>query len=212
MRRLQKEEKPKILKEREAEWTTEYLACRASGDKLPSRWRHPQIKSALTVETNERCAYCDSTMAVVNFPHVEHILPKKVFPELVVAWTNLTLVCERCNNEKLDYYSQSTPLLNPYEDDADEHLLFVGPWIFPRPGSDRGLVTVRRLGLARQPLTSQRLRRVEQLLSLLDSWARADPEDVKSELFKIIADDVRTGPYQKSALAILRSYGIDLNL
>lgn len=210
MRRLDKLDKPQVLETNEAAWTTEYAEYLANGEKPPSRWRHPEIKASLSTETNERCAYCDSVMAVVNFPHVEHILPKSKFPDLVVFWRNLTLVCERCNNQKLDYYSDVTPLLDPYEDDPHEHLLFLGHLVVPRPGSDRGLMTVQRLGLARQALTSQRLQRVEHLLSLIDNWARAEPEDVKAELLSIIAEDVETGPYQNTAYAIVDSCGIAL--
>lgn len=210
MRRLVKLQKPEVLVTNESAWTVEYVEKVTNGEKPPTRWRHPEIKATLSDETNERCAYCDSVMAVVNFPHVEHILPKSKFPDLVVAWQNLTLVCEKCNVNKLDYYSDITPLLDPYNDDPHEHLLFLGHLIVPRPGSDRGLMTVQRLGLSRQALTSQRLQRVERLLSLIENWARAESVDVKAELLSIIAEDVKTGPYQNTAYAIVDICNIDL--
>lgn len=213
MRRLVKAPKPQILVEKETPWTQEYLALLSAGaKKLPSRWRHPEIKATLAFETTDKCAYCDSTMAVVNFPHVEHIRPKARFPELVVTWENLTIVCERCNNEKLDYWSDSTPLLNPYEDNPDDHLLFIGDLIMPRPGSDRGLMTVQKLGLSRQHLISQRLERVKAVLSFVESWARAKAEDVRQEILAIITEDVQNGPYQKNVLAVLKQCGIDLQV
>jgi hypothetical protein len=37
-----------------------------------------------------------------------------------------------------DYDSDDEPLLNPYDQDPGEHLLFVGPIVLERPGSDLG--------------------------------------------------------------------------
>ncbi|ORA17078.1 hypothetical protein BST16_05270 [Mycobacterium asiaticum DSM 44297] len=151
-------------------------------------------------------------MAIVNYPHVEHIWPKSDFPHLVVAWSNLTLICEICNNTKLDFYSLASPLLNPYEDDPDDHLIYLGHLIMPAPGSDRGLLTVKYLGLSRQPLADQRYNRIKAVLSLVDSWKRASGTAVKDALFAMIVEDASNGPYQKTVLATLRQCGIDLDL
>jgi hypothetical protein len=140
--RLAKGPKPAILEQREEEWRTEYLAWRAETAGTPEaaqfRYRDPGIREALRVETHDKCAYCESRMLHVTPDHIEHIRPRSIHPDLVVTWTNLTIACPMCNQTKRDYDSDEEPLLNPYEQDPGEHLLFVGPIVLQRPGSDLG--------------------------------------------------------------------------
>ncbi|MFC3243972.1 HNH endonuclease [Gordonia humi] len=86
----------------------------------------------------EKCAYCESVIEDVAPAHVEHILPKSIFPKLVLEWSNLTLCCPTCNANKKDYYSTEVSLLNPYVDDPSNHLMFLGAFVWSIPSSLRG--------------------------------------------------------------------------
>lgn len=181
VRRLTKEAKPAVLTEREAEWTASYLdwrARRAAGtaarESEPRRWGHAEIRESLETETNRKCCYCDSLIGAVAHEHIEHIKPRAHRPELVVNWENLTLACPKCNGYKGDYFSDTEPLLNPYTDDPQEHLSFLGATVTYRPGSEIGQRTVLKLRLYRTDLMLARSRRVEQVAQLVHQWAQAD--------------------------------------
>ncbi|MCX2710796.1 HNH endonuclease [Mycolicibacterium sp. J2] len=211
MRPLVKRPKPEILEQNEQAWTTEYVDAVRTGQRpFPSRWRREEIKSTLVVETSGRCAYCESDMLSVHYGHVEHIRPRKAYPELVVRWDNLTLACEKCNGAKKDFYSDATPLLNPYVDDPTEHIVFHGHLVFAKPGSDRGVLTIRKLKLHRKDLTDQRQYRLEHVMTLIDLWSRATDPDVKEELLDSIVVDYRDGPYQMVVKPILAYHGINV--
>ncbi|MGW4125199.1 HNH endonuclease [Nocardia sp. NPDC004711] len=212
MRRLTKGPKPSILERNEHKWTEEYKKAVADSVKnKPSRWRHREVKAALRIETDNRCVYCDSEMAAVYPGDVEHLAPKSIFPELVVDWKNLTLACWECNNTKLDYHSESLPLINPYEDDPRDHFLFLGPMILPRPGSNRGVISVRKLNLSRLDLVERRRDRIESVHSLLTSLAAASEPELKETLRDIIIEDYEKGPYKATVHGLLVTAGILTN-
>lgn len=172
MRRLTKSVKPPFLKSRELELASAYMNAVNGGGSPGRPWAHPEIKEALRAETLSKCAYCESYIEHISFAHVEHILPRKYRPELVVEWTNLTLACERCNKYKGDYYEPSAPLLNPYGDEPTDHLLLMDGLVLPKPGSQLGRRTVLRLRLSRPELIQMRAERLERLGPLLDAWEK----------------------------------------
>lgn len=210
MRRLTKQPKPAILAKNEETWTREYIEAKAEAKKTPARWRHKQIRSALTIETSDRCAYCDSEMRVVHYGHIEHMLPRAHYPDLVVAWDNLTLACEKCNGTKLDFHSANNPLINPYVDEPKDHLMFLGDLVLPVPGSDRGRMTVEKLALSRKDLVDARHARIKEVHSLVENWRRAQDEDVKAVLLDIIIDNYRNGAYQATIEDVLDKCGISV--
>jgi uncharacterized protein (TIGR02646 family) len=177
MRKLSKGQAPSVLREKGAEWTREFTDKAASGDRGAAPWRNPAIVTGLKLETFSKCAYCEGVIADVAYPHVDHILPKSRRPDLVVAWDNLTISCPSCNTAKGEYYEPACPLINPYCDDPLDHLVFVGPAVFPKLANEKGTRTVRRLNLMRAALVIERCRRLEALHLLLDVWMSADGAD-----------------------------------
>ncbi len=194
MRRLNKIDEPSVLSTEGPGWTTRFISEQAAGHTKFSPWRNATIVRLLVQETFGKCAYCEGIIADVAPPNVEHILPKSTRPDLVVHWPNLTLACPNCNTFKRDYYSVTAPLLNPYQDDPEEHLDFLGPLILGRPGDDLGERTVAKLRLAtRGELLIERSKRIQSLAALIDKWTRAEDPDVKSifaeEIGDALADD-----------------------
>ncbi|WP_216913538.1 HNH endonuclease [Nocardia noduli] len=209
MRKLTKGEKPPILDAKEVEWTQEYLDAKAAKQKnMPSRWRHSEIKSAVAAETADRCAYCDDNPKSVYPGDVEHLLPKSQFPHLVLKWSNLTFACWQCNNKKREYYSATLPLIDPYVDDPDEHLLFFGDLVLPRPGSERGIVTIHHLGLARKPLVEERRNRIEHIVGLVQAWSKMPNAESAQAILEIIIENYENGPFKATVRSLLREMGI----
>jgi len=175
---LDKRPIPPVLATNAVRWTAEYAALLAGDTTVPEaarrRYAHQEVRAELRIETRGKCAYCESRIEHVAFAHIEHILPKATCPELVCTWVNLTLACGRCNTAKGEYYSQDCPLLNPYEDDVNEHLLFAGPLVMHQT-VDRGMVTVFRLQLNRAELMARRKEAIEAAQRILDLLRQAPP-------------------------------------
>jgi uncharacterized protein (TIGR02646 family) len=188
MRRLSKAPEPTVLQQHAPTWTLEFAADLATGTTR-SRWGHAEIRAALESETFGKCAYCESRIEAVTWLHVEHIQPKSVAPELVVAWDNLTLACPRCNQYKGAYHSVEHPLLNPYVDEPAEHLQFFAGFVRARHGSSIGELTIRRLRLHRGALAQRRLERIEQVELLVQAWHRAPSDGLKEVLLEQVWDE-----------------------
>lgn len=190
MRRLNKQPEPQVLVDNGAAWRDEYLAALAAGEvpnAIKYRYRHAEIRSALRVETSKKCAYCESKIAPIAPDHVEHILSKSARPELIVEWSNLTLACPTCNGLKGDYYSDAEPLINPYVEDPEEHLLHFGPFVLTRPGSAMGERTARRLQLSRVGLIERKAERIGLLEHLVARWH----EQTEPELRNLLEGEIR---------------------
>lgn len=177
MIKLSKLNEPQILIDNKQAWTSEYLQLLGSSSDIPYsvkyRYRNPEIKEQIVKETHNKCAYCESKLSHVCPGDVEHILPKAkdARPDLYVEWTNLTLSCEECNRtRKKDYYNPDDPLLNPYVDNPEEHLLAEGPLIIHRPNDRKGEITEKVLEINRTELLERRIDRIKNLVNLADKW------------------------------------------
>ena len=177
MIRLNKLPKPAVLVANETTWSADYLIYKATGSPKSAarRYRDGEIKAEVQRETSDKCAYCESKVSHTYPGDVEHILPKSARPDLFVQWENLTYVCFQCNNEKRDYYEPAQPLLNPYQDDPQSHVQFLGPMCLEMPGSARGQLTVLRLQLSRPPLVERRKDGLEAVLNLARLWIEMPP-------------------------------------
>ena len=181
------------------------MAAHAAGRPLPRHYAHPDIRLALAVETASKCAYCESRVRHVAPENVEHIIAKSRRPDLAVEWTNLTIACPNCNRYKSDYYSDNLPLLNPYTDDPDAHLLFEGAVVLGE--TPRGRVTVVRLRLSRVGLLEERAERLTTLHGIVRQWQDEARSDVKAVLWEEISAFI--GPareYSASLRAHLMSH------
>lgn len=188
-------------------WAKDYVAAARTGDaRTAERWRHSEITGALREETGERCAYCESLIDDIAYPHVEHIAPKGKFPELAHAWSNLTWACPKCNIAKGDFYHPTEGLLNPFVDEPLEYMDFVGAMVLPKLDRPRGRLTERKLRLNRSGLLKSRGRRLENLLALVHEWNLADGA-LRAVLDEAIRRDVDAGEYRQSALAFLSRLG-----
>ncbi len=161
---------PAVLRENSAERHNAYIAD-PSSDSKKTRYRHPDIKTAIRNETSDKCVYCEAKVGHNTPGDIEHILPSSKRPELRFDWSNLTLACTECNRRKSDYYEEDCMFLNPYEEEVEDQLLHMGPVVIWLPGNPRAEVTVKKLELntaARIELISQKVERLCAVDNLLE--------------------------------------------
>jgi uncharacterized protein (TIGR02646 family) len=177
MIKLTKRPKPQILIDNESQWTDDLMQHIHSGttppDSLKSKYKHHTIKQEVEIETNSKCAYCESYVTHQYVGDVEHIIPKAVHPELTFSWDNLSFVCYYCNNNKRDIFDESCKLLNPYEDKIEEHLHAFGPMILHINNSKRGELTHREIKLNRNKLIERRTDAIKEVQNLIDKYENA---------------------------------------
>lgn len=167
MIRIMKAPKPDVLVKNAEAWTKVVLDQLKAGtlpsESQKSRYRHREIKEALIAETFGKCAYCESKLRHITYGDVEHIVPKSTDPAKTFEWENLTLACDVCNTNKADHFEDHADLVDPYSVDPEEHLIFAGANILPKPGSAPGLATESTLKLNRLELLERRSEKLMQL-------------------------------------------------
>ncbi|MDZ4729402.1 MAG: HNH endonuclease signature motif containing protein [Planctomycetota bacterium] len=207
MIRLHKRDVPADIAQRIADRTARYRELQATGEEIPAAlnvaYRDPQVKLLLRAETSDKCAYCESKIPHVDFGDVEHIISKAARPDLRYEYANLTYACGVCNTKKGNYHNDGTPLLNPYEDDPDEHLIAVGPMVMRDPRSDRGLLTQKRLELNRGSLIERRSERLEAIGTLMDQIARTTNPRIRDVLLEQVRLECES---QKEYAFVVRGY------
>ncbi|MBP3043665.1 HNH endonuclease [Arthrobacter jiangjiafuii] len=208
MRSLQKSQEPEVLARNRTSWTESYVEAARSKRTPIAYWRRRPIPEVLLAETDRRCAYCDSHVIHVAQPHIEHYRPRKSYPELVVAWDNLTVACPRCNALKLDNFSEKLPLVNPFIDDPMDHFIFYGDMVFA-PESLRGEYTIQILGLNREDIVSMRKQRMLNMERLVASWRKAPPV-LRNGILSEIHVQFESGEYEASVRTMLQAFGVPL--
>lgn len=210
MRPLAKTPEPEILRQNQAKWNLAYQAARGTPDeKKAQKWGHATIREALRIETRAKCAYCEGFVDDVSFPHVEHIVPKSFRPDLSHAWENLTSACGRCNTYKDDFYDEHNGLLDPYRDELDKHLVFVGSFIHWPFAGERGELTVHQLRLNRLELIRSRTNRIADVRIMLDRWYSAS-SPLKEAIERTIRIDMEEGEFSQTVRTFLSSMGFPL--
>lgn len=165
---------PDVLRDNEESWTEAFLIAHAAGtvtNSIKYRYRDPKIKHTIIEETAGKCAYCESKIRHTYPGDIEHILPQSLFPLLIFDWANLTLACNECNRRKLNYHNPAEPLINPYLDNPDDHLLALGPLVKSKLNDRKGQITELKLELNRTPLVERRIERIEALHNLAHRYA-----------------------------------------
>lgn len=88
-------------------------------------WAHNEIKGALLKLSNNKCAYCECELNEESkYMEVEHFQDKSTYPDKVAVWDNLLPSCKRCNVSKGTHDVVAEPIVNPFEMDPAEHLVF----------------------------------------------------------------------------------------
>lgn len=169
MRKLKKAEKPDILAANETGWTIELLATPPHTPEykvIERRYGHPEIRERLADETHHKCAYCESRMEAVSFPHIEHILPKSRHREKTFEWDNLTVACQVCNTKKDTREPTADNFVHPYTDEPEQRFHFFGAFMASKNGELSARNMINWLELNRSPLVVSRNEVVNRVVQI----------------------------------------------
>lgn len=135
--------------------------------------------------------YCESQVSHVYFGDVEHIRPKASdrFPELEFEWSNLGYCCARCNGAKRDQFSDDCPLVDPYAEEPNDHLLAFGALLWQKAGSERGALTIGVIELNRADLIERREMRISELQRAIDACFRTSNAALKKTLLDALSSE-----------------------
>lgn len=204
MIKLNKQPEPQILTNNGANWL-KVLQDKLAAGEVPteaekSRYRHPEIKSVLKIETHGKCAYCESRLLHIAFGDVEHIAPKSLKLADTFRWSNLTLACDVCNTYKKD----ATNLVDPYTDEPTDYFKFLGPMVYAYPEQNKGVITSKQLRLNRPELIENRSKRLEAISSILLTIETTKDPAVRS----VLIDDLLSNEAsdQSEYAAFVRSF------
>ena len=210
MIKLTKLAEPEILRNHGEEWTRAFIEKIEKGEKPTateaSRYRHPDIKAKIIEETHGKCAYCESKLRHIHHGDVEHIYPKSLDETKRFQWDNLTLACEICNQNKSNKDPRTEHIIDPYEIDPDQHILFIGPLIFPK-GTPQGQSTTVLLDLNRSDLVERRKEKLSQIMASYNTVFQSNLPDAtkKAILANIKANDASsTAAYTAMARALMQ--------
>lgn len=145
MIKLTRPPEPGILKEKSHEWTkalsdavSKYGSYKdipdAEKEKLLTRYRHNDIKEALSLSSHGKCAFCECIPSEGGYIEVEHYKPKSIYPASTFDWLNLLPSCSQCNGSKLHHDTVVEPIVNPYDVDPNGIFYFDGISMKPSPG------------------------------------------------------------------------------
>lgn len=185
MRQLPKLPEPEVLRLNAAIWLQEYLADVANNTKR-YRYRHPDIKATLRLETHDKCVYCESRVGHNTPGDIEHKVPSSKDRTQHFSWANLTLACTECNRRKNSFYREHDGFLDPYTDDVDQYLEHHGPVVTSKVGCERGEVFVTILKLCspdRAALVAQKIQKMTELQHVLERYNKS-PEGTVREMLK----------------------------
>lgn len=210
MIKLVKGEAPAVLQANAATWTSDLIAKLQSGlkptDAEGARYRHPQIKSALMLETHGKCVYCESKLKHIHHGDVEHIVPKSLDPSLRFEWENLTIACEICNQNKSNKDPNVEYIIDPYMVDPADHLMFLGSMLYSL-GTAYGKNTSVLLDLNRVDLIERRQERLDQIMGICETILRTDLPHVtrKALLADLISREAAShAPYSAMTRSTIR--------
>lgn len=192
MIKIKRLKSPESLTKNWRKWNGEYAAAKTDQDRrrVEGRYRQNDVKTTLSIMFNEKCAYCESEIGVVDYGHIEHFRPKNKFPERIFLWNNLLLACTKCNSvefkgTKFPAKQEGGPLVNPCVDDPAKHFAFQYNVKTKEarvvPLTERGEVTEKLLGLNRSKLLAARSDRLRMLMYIR---AKAEDDNEAKDLIK----------------------------
>ena len=142
----------------------------AERDRIVRNYHHKDIKEVLFNCSHEKCSYCE-IIPSSSYMEVDHFEPKSLYPELVLDWDNLLPACKKCNSNKLDYDTRTSPIINPTKINPEPFFDYDFLCIKPSNTSPDWVLSKRTIdvcNLNRYELSKERM----ELLSHLDNYQR----------------------------------------
>jgi uncharacterized protein (TIGR02646 family) len=166
-------------------------------------------KEALRKSTSGKCMYCESKIEHNSFAQVEHIKPKSKFPELEFVWENHGYCCQSCNTNKGSKYDEDTPFINPYNENPENHLVFLGYFVYPKQGSERGEYTKKEIDLNRSELVDRRKDKFDGINKMINAAYRTSNKSLHNQaITELKAEAEKDKEYSAMVKNILLAQGI----
>lgn len=85
-------------------------------------WNQSFIREVLLLGSHHKCCYCEKRIGA-GFPdmHIDHYLPKSLYPNFVIEWENLMPCCGDCNRSKTNHDTGKVPIVNPFKDEPKDY-------------------------------------------------------------------------------------------
>lgn len=173
------------------------------------KYNHDSVREQLKLAFKGKCAYCESRITHVGYPHIEHFEPKQWRPDLAFEWSNLLLSCSICNGPafkgtKFPTLAEGGPILDPCgSDKIEDHLVFQYDEKARQTNvggkTTRGETTVELFGLnsvRRKELLEQRSKCFSRILVIFH-LSRTDTD--AAALWREIANQARQGEEEYAA-------------
>lgn len=158
---------------------------------LATNYKHADNKDALLKASNGKCMYCESKVLHISFGDVEHIMPKSKFPALEFEWTNLGFGCTKCNIAKGDKYDTTTPYIDPYSEDPEDHVIALGAILKHKNGSERGELTIKDIELNRDGLIEKRQAKLDEIGIAIDRCSRTTNTTLKNAAIDALLEEAK---------------------
>jgi hypothetical protein len=166
-------------------------------------YKHSDNKKALKASTSDKCMYCESKITHIDYGDIEHIKPKSIYPSLEFTWNNLGFSCTVCNRTyKKNKYDETTPLINPYDEEPYEHIICNGAMIFPKQGSERGELSINDLGLNRVELIEKRQEKIDEIDKAIKACFRTKNIELRNNALNELKNEAS---YDKEYSMIIRA-------
>ena len=148
-------------------------------------------------------------MEPVGYSHIEHLKPKEKFPELEFVWDNLGFACQRCNTNKGQKYDETLEFIDPYKENPEEHIGFLGYYIFSKRGSERGTYTIKGIGLDRIDLNERRKERIESIEKMIEAAFSRKNDSLRNQAINEIKKKAgKDMEYSAAIKSVLIAHGI----
>lgn len=143
-------------------------------------YKNKENKEALKRSSFDKCIYCESKISHIEYGDVEHIKPKGKYPSAKFEWSNLGFACEICNRKyKHEKYDDTTPYINPFNDNPSDHIIANGSLLFQKLGSERGELTIIDIGLNRTELIEKRQAKIDDINNAIKMCFRTTNPNLK---------------------------------
>ena len=187
MIKLVKHSRPEKLTDQEQKKLTDEFIN--SGFKK-AVWSKTYIKEELLAESHSKCAYCETFIGKGEKEmHIDHFYPKSKYPDKVVEWDNLIPSCPHCNKEKSDLDPNSTPIINPYNDNPHEYFYLYNCRLKPKHGENFskakntidcfGINDTKELVSCRFLCGDAIIQKIEDLTDKISDYQNYTPNDIR---------------------------------
>ncbi len=208
MIKVKRTKNPDILQKNQQKWTDELFQLitkygsysdipESIKNKAVNKYRHSDIKKAVSDISKGKCVFCENKIKSVTFPQIEHFYPKSLYPKYTFKWSNLFLACPKCNIPKDNADTKKYPIVNPEKDNPEDYFTFENIRIETAEGSPNKIKsenTIKFCNLERVSLSSDY---AEIQISLYDN------ENNLSEFIKKYNNLTQNAAQKKKAIKIL---------